>query len=86
MQTVSSSGGGYDFGLGWFVPTRRRSEDPGFVEHIGGGAGFRNVIRMYPSLGLGVIVMGNATRYGIDAVAKLGLEFRSRDVPSQSAA
>jgi CubicO group peptidase (beta-lactamase class C family) len=85
MRTLSSSGGGYDFGLGWFVPTRQRNEDPRFVEHIGGGAGFRNMIRIYPSLGLGVIVMGNATRYRVDAVAKLGLDFRSRDVPRQSA-
>jgi len=32
---------------------------------------------MYPSLGLGAVVMGNATKYDIDAVATLALAFRS---------
>jgi hypothetical protein len=33
------------------------------VEHLSGGAGFFNVIRIYPSRGVGVAVMGNATSY-----------------------
>jgi hypothetical protein len=43
------------------------------VEHLGGGAGFYNLIRIYPSRGVGVAVMGNATSYHIDAVARLAL-------------
>jgi hypothetical protein len=36
-------------------------------------AGFFNVIRMYPTREMGIAVMGNATRYDIDAVARLAL-------------
>lgn len=77
MRQITMSGGGYDFGLGWFVPTNRRQSDPPFVEHLGGGAGFFNVMRMYPSLRVGAVVMGNATKYDIDTVANLALEFGS---------
>ena len=45
--------------------------------YLGGGAGFFNVMRLYPSLGIGVVVMGNATTYDIDAVARLGLTHTS---------
>jgi hypothetical protein len=58
-------------------PAAQRDADPPFVEHLGGGAGFFNVMRLYPSLGLGAVVMGNATRYDVDAVARLALAFRS---------
>ncbi len=77
MRQITMSGGGYDFGLGWFVPTNRRQSNPAFVEHLGGGGGFFNVIRMYPSLSLGALVMGNCTNYDIDAVANLALEYSS---------
>jgi CubicO group peptidase (beta-lactamase class C family) len=77
MRRINMSGGGYDFGLGWFVPTNQRRSDPPFVEHLGGGAGFFNVMRMYPSLSVGAVVMGNSTNYDIDTVANLALEFRS---------
>jgi hypothetical protein len=46
---------------------------PPFVEHLGGGAGFFNVIRIYPTRAVGIVVMGNATNYDIDAVARLAL-------------
>jgi hypothetical protein len=42
---------------------------PPFVEHLGGGAGFFNVMRLYPEPGVGVVVMGNATKYDVDRVA-----------------
>lgn len=80
MRQITTSGGGYDFGLGWFVPTRQRVADPPFVEHLGGGAGFFNVMRVYPSLGLGAVVIGNSTSYNIDAVANLAMEFRLQRV------
>jgi hypothetical protein len=43
------------------------------VEHLGSGAGFFNLIRIYPTRGVGVAVMGNATSYPIDTVAHLAL-------------
>jgi hypothetical protein len=45
-----------------------------FVERLGGGAGFFNVIRTYPARSVGIAVMGNATKYAIDAVARLAIE------------
>ena len=63
--------------LGWFVPANQRTADPPFVEHLGGGAGFFNVLRIYPSRGVGVVVMGNATKYDVDAVARLALKYHS---------
>ena len=32
------------------------------VEHLGGGGGFYNVMRLYPDEGLGFVVMTNTTR------------------------
>ena len=77
MRRIRVRGRRFDVGLGWFVPANRRNADPPFVEHLGAGAGFFNVMRMYPSLGVGAVVMGNSTKYDIDAVASLALEFRS---------
>jgi CubicO group peptidase (beta-lactamase class C family) len=73
MQQIVVRGGRRDLGLGWFRPADHRTADPPFVEHLGGGAGFFNVLRIHPTLGVGIAVMGNATRYGIDAVARLAL-------------
>jgi CubicO group peptidase (beta-lactamase class C family) len=74
MREIATLGKRYDLGLGWFRPAKQRHEEPPFVQHLGGGAGFWNVMRIYPTRGLGVAVMGNATRFDIDAVAKLALE------------
>ncbi len=52
-----------------------------FVEHLGGGAGFFNVIRIYPTRGVGLAVMGNATKYDIDAVAALALDNTTIQAP-----
>jgi CubicO group peptidase (beta-lactamase class C family) len=73
MREITMPGGRFDLGLGWFRPTNQRHADPPFVEHLGGGAGFLNMIRIYPSRGVGVAVMGNATKYDIDAVAGMAL-------------
>jgi CubicO group peptidase (beta-lactamase class C family) len=73
MQQITVPGHRYDLGLGWFRPASQRNADPPFVEHLGGGAGFLNLIRIYPTRGLGVAVMGNVTKYPIDAVARLAL-------------
>lgn len=73
MSHINQRGKRYDLGLGWFTPAKSRGAQPAFVEHIGGGAGFFNVIRLYPSAGVGVVVMGNATRYDIEVLARLAL-------------
>ncbi len=43
------------------------------MEHLGGGTGFYNLIRIYPTRGTGITVMGNVTEYHVDAVARLAL-------------
>jgi CubicO group peptidase (beta-lactamase class C family) len=73
MRDIRLRGRRFDLGLGWFCPANARGADPPFVEHLGGGAGFFNVIRIYPTHGVGIAVMGNATKYDIDAVAALAL-------------
>jgi len=74
MREITAPGKRFDLGLGWFRPANARDADPPFVEHVGGGAGFFNVIRIYPSEGVGIAVMGNATKYDIDGVAALALD------------
>ncbi|HLN76841.1 MAG TPA: serine hydrolase domain-containing protein [Nocardioidaceae bacterium] len=76
MRHVNTRGRRFDLGLGWFVPARDRSADPPYVEHLGAGAGFFNVMRMYPTEQVGAVVMGNATKYDVDAVARLALDSR----------
>ena len=34
-----------------------------YWEHLGGGAGFFNTMRIYPDLGLGLVAMGNCTSW-----------------------
>ncbi len=73
MRDIRVPGKRFDLGLGWFRPSKARDADPPFVEHLGAGAGFFNVIRIYPTRGIGVAVMGNATKYDIDGVAASAL-------------
>jgi CubicO group peptidase (beta-lactamase class C family) len=68
MQRITPRGGKRDFGLGWFRPRGAAQRRPAFVEHLGGGAGFRNVMRLYPEEALGVVVMGNATGYDHESI------------------
>ncbi|MFI5370384.1 MAG: serine hydrolase domain-containing protein [Candidatus Eisenbacteria bacterium] len=74
MREITCPGARFDLGLGWFRPADRRDADPAFVEHLGGGAGFFNVLRIYPTRGIGIVVMGNTTSYDIDSVARFALE------------
>jgi CubicO group peptidase (beta-lactamase class C family) len=73
MQTIGARGRKLDVGLGWF----RRHSDHGtsetYIEHLGGGGGFFNMMRIYPKRKLGMIVMGNATRYDHQQVAAAAL-------------
>lgn len=38
------------------------------MEHLGGGAGFWNVMRVYPGESLGLVVMGNTTSYDHETI------------------
>jgi CubicO group peptidase (beta-lactamase class C family) len=75
MQRTISRGGKRDFGLGWFRAGEARQKRPAFVEHLGGGAGFWNVMRLYPEDSLGVVLMGNTTSYDHESIldAAVGL-------------
>ena len=68
MRRIMPRGGKRDFGLGWFRSHEARERHPTFVEHLGGGAGFWNVMRIYPEESLGVVVMGNTTSYDHESV------------------
>jgi CubicO group peptidase (beta-lactamase class C family) len=68
MQRITPRGGKRDFGLGWFRSHEARGRRPAFVEHLGGGAGFWNVMRIYPEESLGLVVMGNITSYDHESV------------------
>jgi len=69
MQTITARGRKLDVGLGWFRRHSDRKSDENYVEHLGGGGGFFNMMRIYPERKLGVIVMGNATSYDHQQVA-----------------
>ncbi|HSN37835.1 MAG TPA: serine hydrolase domain-containing protein [Arthrobacter sp.] len=59
MRTIDQAGRPFDHGTGWF---RRPTKTPEqWVEHFGAGAGFWNVMRLYPDRGLGIVVMSNGT-------------------------
>jgi CubicO group peptidase (beta-lactamase class C family) len=73
MRDIRFPGKRIDFGLGWFRPSSARDAEVPFVQHLGGGAGFFNVMRIYPTRGVGIVVMGNATKYDIDAVVSAAL-------------
>jgi CubicO group peptidase (beta-lactamase class C family) len=75
MRHITMPGKRYDLGLGWFRPASQRTADPPFVEHLGGGAGFYNLIRIYPTQAVGIAIMGNATTYPIDTIATLALAY-----------
>jgi CubicO group peptidase (beta-lactamase class C family) len=73
MRQITVTGKRFDLGLGWFRPASQRHADPPFVEHLGGGAGFFNLIRIYPAQAVGIAIMGNVTNYPIDTIARLAL-------------
>jgi CubicO group peptidase (beta-lactamase class C family) len=68
MRRITPRGGKRDFGLGWFRSHEAERRGPTFVEHLGGGAGFWNVMRIYPGESLGVVVMGNITSYDHESI------------------
>jgi CubicO group peptidase (beta-lactamase class C family) len=69
MRTIEHAGKPFDHGIGWF---RRPARTADWVEHYGTGAGFWNVMRLYPTRGLGVVVMTNSTtRYDFEPLFAL---------------
>ncbi len=76
MQQIIPKGGKRDFGLGWFRPAGGRQKRPAFVEHLGGGAGFWNVMRLYPEESLGVVMMGNTTHYDHESILDEAVKVR----------
>jgi len=77
MREIHARGRRIDVGYGWF---RRGAErrDARFWEHLGGGGGFWNMMRVFPERGVGVLSMGNSTRYDHRAVATAAT---SREMP-----
>ena len=63
MQRITATGPKLDVGLGWFRERSDRTSAPQHLEHLGGGAGFWNDMRIYPDERVGVVSMGNATSY-----------------------
>jgi hypothetical protein len=76
MREICTPGRPFDLGLGWFRPAVDRDARPTFVEHWGTGGGFWNIVRLYPGLGLGIVVMANTTRpYDHSALMSAVIEF-----------
>lgn len=68
MQQISARGSKLDVGLGWFRPHSENHEKRQYLEHLGGGAGFFNDMRIYPEDSFGIVVMGNSTKYDIEQI------------------
>jgi CubicO group peptidase (beta-lactamase class C family) len=45
-------------GIGWWVG---ESNGERYLEHMGGGPGFATTMRLYPGLGLGIVILANGT-------------------------
>jgi CubicO group peptidase (beta-lactamase class C family) len=59
MRGIAHPGKPFNHGTGWFRRSTRSSGS--WVEHYGTGAGFWNLMRLYPDRGLGVVIMTNST-------------------------
>jgi CubicO group peptidase (beta-lactamase class C family) len=60
MRRIVAHGKPFDHATGWFRrPVADTTEQ--YVEHFGAGAGFWNVMRLYPERNLGIVVMTNST-------------------------
>lgn len=58
MRHIVSRGRPFHHATGWF---RKPSGTDTYLEHYGTGAGFWNVMRIYPEQDLGIIIMTNST-------------------------
>jgi CubicO group peptidase (beta-lactamase class C family) len=59
MRRIVASGPAYQHAIGWF--RRPTGNDEPYLEHFGAGAGFWNVMRIYPERDLGMVIMTNST-------------------------
>ncbi|PYE53878.1 serine hydrolase domain-containing protein [Deinococcus yavapaiensis] len=71
MRHLRAKGAKLNVGLGWFHASDSSSGDSSFVEHLGGGAGFWTLMRLYRDVEIAVVLMGNATRFDHDRIARL---------------
>jgi CubicO group peptidase (beta-lactamase class C family) len=58
MRTIVSRGRPFDHATGWF---RKPTGTDTYLEHYGAGAGFWNVMRIYPEHDLGITILTNST-------------------------
>jgi CubicO group peptidase (beta-lactamase class C family) len=77
MQEISARGPKLDVGFGWFRRNVDRTNGAGHLEHLGGGGGFWNMMRIYPARGVGVLSMGNATKYDHEQIANTAVTTQS---------
>ena len=63
-------------GLGWHLAGDGETRS---CYHLGGGAGYRSELRLYPSLGYGIAVMGNETSYETGAITRLMVSRQNRE-------
>ena len=68
MQQISSRGRPLNVAFGWYRQRDDNIDSRSYLEHLGGGAGFFNIMRIYPTESLGIVIMGNSTSYDINAV------------------
>jgi CubicO group peptidase (beta-lactamase class C family) len=61
MQRISTPGKKFDLGLGGFRTHRDSKRGLTHIEHLGGGAAYGAVMRLYPGRGLGAVGMVNAS-------------------------
>ena len=62
MRRISALGRRRDFGNGWFASVKHRGVSNRYVEHLGAGGGFYNAMRIYPDMGVGIVLMTNTTK------------------------
>jgi hypothetical protein len=66
--TTSSHEKAERIGLGWHLTGEGALRS---AYHIGGGAGYRGEVRIYPALSYGIAVMGNETTYSTGTITRL---------------
>ena len=74
MQTIHASGRKLEVGFGWFRRGKDTAGRASHLEHLGGGGGFWNMMRIYPERQTGVLTMGNATSYDHALIARAALQ------------
>lgn len=64
---LSTDGSPLGFGLSWWIG---KDDFGDFYYHVGNGAGSEGTMRIYPDLGLGVVVMSNVRGYQRDRIVE----------------